>query len=516
MLRMFIFIIACIIIGCSSIEPQFVKKNNSYNYRDLSLNKQESIIFIHTYAIESLENSYEKIFCTSLNDCYGNISNVKNDANFKGFDLSKKPILNNELNIKSVDLYRVTYHTKGQNGEDELVSGGIYYPNITKPRGKIKGVILFFHPTFFAKNSVSSYDINNPINKSVAALFAANGYVVLYPDYVGMGINHEQVHPYVLYPQVNAIDGLSIIQASQNFIKNKLQLASDIPLYVTGYSEGSAYVLWFSRLYQEQTDFKSKLDNSGYKLKKVIPIDGAYNLSEVTWKYLFSNNNTFNSDVYRTSNSLITGGLKPPLITIALVSYGFYAESANYINIFNPEFFNMYCSLQFASNCNINNESNINLSQLLKLESSTVINLPQGDNAFEIYIVNKINNSANHKINNNGIYTLFTNNIKPLVNNDLQQNQKLITLLYQGDVYYWHSEIPTVLLTLRRDSVVSPLNSEYAYIGMLADGSKNLQYIIVDNDLIENKFSKFIPSTEVDHLNGFAYLFIVALKQFDN
>lgn len=510
MVRIFWLIIVVFVIGCSTLQPDLIKKTNKYSYRDLSLNHYESVSLIHTYSIESLQNAYNKLFCTNIANCQNNINNIKNNLLFEGFDLNKKPILNNMLGIKEVNLYRIIYHTKGQDGLDEIVSGGIYYPNTNK----IKGVILFFHPTFFAKSSVSTYDVNNSVNKAVAAVFAANGYIVLYPDYLGMGINRHKVHPYVLYPQVNALDGLSIIQASEKFIMDKIHNKTRIPLYVTGYSEGSAYALWFSRLYQEKADFFNKLNKTNYSLKKVIPISGAYNLSEVTWKYLFSNNNTFNREIYKTSNSLITSLLKPPLTSIALLSYGYYGESANYAKVFNLNFFNMNCAVEFISNCNIN-ESNLNLSQLLLLESSIVTNLANTDNAFEIYLVGKINNAANYTISNNGIYTILTNNIRPLVNNNLLNNSNLLSLLEEGDIYYWHSEVPTILLTLKRDSVVSPLNSEYAYFGMLANNSQNLQQIILDNSQIDNKLLELVPGIEVDHTNGFTYLFIIALKQFD-
>ena len=159
MLRILWLTIIVFIIGCSAIKPNFVRQVNKYQYQDLSLNSYESVSLIYTYSVESLQNSYDKLFCTDLSNCHDNIINIKNNPLFNGFDLTKKPMLNNNLGIKEVNLYRIIYHTKAQDGLDETVSGGIYYPN-TK---KIKGVILFFHPTFFAKSSVSTYDINNSV-----------------------------------------------------------------------------------------------------------------------------------------------------------------------------------------------------------------------------------------------------------------------------------------------------------------------------------------------------------------
>ncbi len=503
------------LFACSSINPTYIAKSNTYVLHTIAPTTVESVSLIYTYNTTTLEHQYENSFCTNLVDCSYNINNIKNATMFDGFDLTTQPIQNNKHGIKTIDLYRILYTTPGQNGESEIVSGSIYYPNTAT--NKIKGIILFFHPTFFAKSSVSSSEPNNKVNRTVAAIFTSQGYIVVAPDYIGMGYNKKIIHPYVLYPQVNAIDGLSILKASHEFLSthNMLPPAKNnkIPLFVTGYSEGSSYALWFSRLYQEQTKFKNEFNQTNFDLKLVVPISGAYDLSGVIYNFLFSNNNTFNSSVYKTSNSLISGALKPSLSTNALMSYAYYSESGNYSKVFNPDFFNMNCTLQLNSNCEIESKQ-FNLQQILYVESKDVI-YPIPDNSLDIYIVNKINNAATYKVNNGRIFTFWTNSVLPLVNPDLRNDIMLQNLLSAGNVYYWHSDIPTTLITLSRDSVVSPINTEYAYRGMMENNSTNLHKIEVDNSLIRNRFSIILPDFEVDHLTGFFYLFIVAEKQFD-
>ncbi|MFN8770384.1 MAG: alpha/beta hydrolase family protein [Neisseriaceae bacterium] len=511
-----ILLIVCIICSCSSIKPEYVVQKTNYQVRNVPLSNLESSELVFVYNTESLEYGYEHMFCTNLIHCKSNIENVKNNPYFGGFDLSKRPIKDNLYSIESISLYRIIYTTIGQFGESELVSGAIYYPEISK--NKIKGVVLFFHPTFFAKSSVSSYDPKNRVNRSIAALFASYGYIVLYPDYIGMGYNRKQVHPYVLYPKVNALDGLSILTASQQFlIRNNLlpDKHHKIPLFLTGYSEGSAYAMWFSRLYQEQANFKNVFDKTNYELRLVAPISGAYNLSNVTYNYLYSNINTFNTDVYRVSNSLVSSMLKPALLADALISYAYYSESGNYNKVFNPDFFAMNCTLSFNSGCQINKHTRNNLLNILSIESKDV-NFPMVDNSLDLYIVNKIYNSAVYKINNDAIFTLWTNSALPLVSAEILNSEKLMKLMSEGDIYYWKSSIPTVLITLKRDSVVSPLNTDYAYNGMLANGSKNIDKIEIDNGLIKNKLIFGMPEFEVDHLTGLFYLFIIARDQFDN
>jgi hypothetical protein len=268
-----------------------VAKVNHYAKPTLLSPKLESTELIFTYQSESLQHAYEAMFCGNLINCRRNIDGIKNAAQFASFNLTSQPIKNNHYQIESINLYRVIYNTVGQFGESEMVSGGVYIP--VMPQHKIKGVILFFHPTFFAKSSVSSYNPHGRLNSSLAAIFASNGYIVVYPDYIGMGYNKNKVHPYAVYPQVNAADGLSMLAAFKE-LSGKLNLGFNkkpLPLFLTGYSEGSAYTLWFSRLYQEDYSFRHQLDSLNYQLRMVVPISGAYNLSSVVYNNLYSNNN---------------------------------------------------------------------------------------------------------------------------------------------------------------------------------------------------------------------------------
>ena len=503
-----------LLVSCTSITPQYVPQTNRYTQPLLADTNLSNYALVHTYTTESLQSAYESMFCGNLIHCTLNVDSVKNAPEFAGFDLNTLPIAHNPYHIESINLYRVVYNTIGQNGESETVSGGVYIPQMDV--NKIKGVVLFFHPTFFAKSSVSSYNPQGRVNSALAALFASSGYVVLAPDYIGMGINKHQVHPYVIYPQVNAADGLSIL-ATFRQMAGALNLSianKTLPLFVSGYSEGSSYALWFSRLYQENQNFQHKVDNLNYQLRMVAPISGAYDLSAVVYNNLYSNNNLWNTEVYKTNNSLVTGALKPPLAALSLIAFAYYTESGNYDKVFNPDFFHMQCSWQFASNCSVANQQ-LSLLQLLAVESQDV-HIQNTNNALDIYVVNKINNAAKYKFYNHSFYTLFTNSIKPLVSESLVYNQKLHVALSNADVYDWQSTIPTLLLTLERDSVVSPVNSEYAYRGMLDAHSRNLSLLKVENSLIKTRLLVGLPETDIDHLTGFVYLFIIVRNAFDN
>jgi hypothetical protein len=50
---------------------------------------------------------------------------------------------------------------------------------------------------------------------------------------------------------------------------------------------------------------------------------------------------------------------------------------------------------------------------------------------------------------------------------------------------------------------------------MLDKGSKNLVSIGIDNSLVQENLVSALPGFDVDHLSGFNYLFLVALKEFN-
>jgi hypothetical protein len=449
--------IIVIISGCSRTQPEYDAKPNSYTFNQ-SLENNGKLVdesLVYTFTTESLEAIYTKGFCGDLKNCVTNINNVRNDPVFGGFDLNKKPIINNVTGTTKVALHRLLYTTTGQKNEPLTVSGAVFIPNIEP--AKIKGVVLYFHQTYFAKHFAPSYGFTDtPQDAQVAAILATQGYIVIAPDYIGLGYDTKTVHPYILYPLVNAIDGLSMLTATRSFFnKQRLFIDKSLPLFVSGYSEGGGYALWFSRLYQEHKNFRRQTDNTRFKFTQVSPMSGAYDLSGVIFNYVFSNITFLNKNVFNADNSSIAGILKPGLTAMAMVGYTHYNDNDNYLKVFSPDFFNMRCSWQSQDDCNFNGKQ----LSLLNAFSQKVD---------EKIITMKINNAASYKIGHGSIYTNQTNNINPLINPAVFKTANFRNLVQNGDIYYWQSTIPITLIYLQKDSVVSPYNSTYAYQGMLA------------------------------------------------
>ena len=507
LLRFFIvlFCISCKVFAYSppvyDAHVNHYKMINTDNFKSHLLSH---MTLIHTYSLSFLETKYKKYFCIGLNNCNKNINNVKNLSNMGNFDLNKMPILHNSTNVPYVNLYKLAYTTLNNDSMPVNVSGVVFMP-----QGKhIKGVILYFHSTIFSKKDAYSDEYGGLFDTVIAALFAADGYIVVAPDYIGYGDSISLIHPYVLYPQVNALDGAYMLSVFYRCLPDlNVEHKGPIPLFVTGYSEGSAYVLWFSRLYQEQKSFRKIIDHN-YKIKLIVPIDGAYDISGVIYNYLYSNNTIFNKSDYQLSSVFTAGIFKAPLSALALMSYAYYDLHGDYEKVFNPDFFFMKCSM--LANCTVDGE-HYSLYSLILNTHFGVHGL-----AAEKMFLDKINSAALFVCNNHVCYSPLTNNVAALVQTKLLTSAAFLQSLHKADVYYWHSVLPTVLISLKRDSIVSPVNTEYAYKGMMSANSKNLKVVYLDNKLISNRLIKWLSPVEVDHTTGFTFLFLIARHLFDN
>ena len=233
---------------------------------------------------------------------------VENDTE-NSIDL-KKFVRNNAAVVASTKFYRIIYNTPGA---PYIFSGGATTPQdvsalmivprdkngVALAQDKIKGVILYYHPTVFSKAGVpSGFDApESSVEREnytlytdfmLAAIYASQGYVVVAPDYVGQGVNKNVMHPYVAFAETNAQSGIYALKAARLALsKENIKLPVKANLFITSYSEGGAYALWASKLIQGE--YKSVLDNSGYVLKRTAGISGAYDVSGSMLDYMYAN-----------------------------------------------------------------------------------------------------------------------------------------------------------------------------------------------------------------------------------
>lgn len=146
--------------------------------------------------------------------------------------MQKLPPLN-KLEMKySLDVYKIHYKTNAPDGTETQASGLIAMP--IAPKGKV-GVVSYAHGTRVLRTDVPSK--NDERNAIYLAVFGSSGgYMVVMPDYLGLGDNALPVHPYV---QANTLASSSIdMLLAAKEVAEKADYPLSDKLFLAGYSEG--------------------------------------------------------------------------------------------------------------------------------------------------------------------------------------------------------------------------------------------------------------------------------------
>jgi hypothetical protein len=487
-------------------------------------------------SVGELENIYENWFCQlnsehgvtlQSSECQKNIKYIASQDMTGNFDLNKKPILNNSLSIESVLFSPMTYKTTVElpTGTQTFnVSGGLIMPNVDK--SKIKGILVYFHGTTFNKTQVGSY-WSNPETQIAAAVFASQGYIVAIPDYVGQGVDWQNVHPYVLYPKVSAKTAADMINAAQTTLQNKYGFDSNstLKLFSAGYSEGGAYSVWFNSFLTDNTSALGSM----YKLTHSVGMEGAYSTSNATKGYLFSDLNVALDTKYHAQRQMLVNLVKPILSADALLSYATYSVGANYNQVLNEKFFAIDCndvidviSAKFKGvTCKVNGEQ-LNMLQAFSQPNTTIA---------EQILLSGLGKTANGytypglTVYHNFITNSMFNSIYSLVSKDLASKDgmaQLDSVLLQADVNLTNVPVGNVsIITLEKDSVVTPDNFNILY-GAYKNKFKYALKINQNELQVVSPFS-FIPGVNdgrplyvpVDHMHGPVYEFLYALHIYN-
>lgn len=134
----------------------------------------------------------------------------------------------------------VLYYTStDQHGDTLTLSGKVSVPNV--PRG----IILMPHFTIASNNEVPS------TSTPPEARYLRDSYVLVMPDYIGYGASRERVHPY-LRGDVTAQNCVDMLFASWPVLDSlQVSLPKD-SIYLVGFSQGAATVLWTLKLIEER------------------------------------------------------------------------------------------------------------------------------------------------------------------------------------------------------------------------------------------------------------------------
>ena len=165
-----------------------------------------------------------------------------------------------------VSMRRLVYTTIDAHGTSTVASGLLALPTDVEP----VGVVWFGHGTSAARSGQSVPSTPGlGQGPGVAALFAAGGFALVAPDYVGLGLSPGP-HPY-LHRATEASASLDLLTAARRAAQEEKVILPQ-SVYLTGFSQGGQAALALDHAIETELD-------SRWRVVAVAPIAGPYDLS---------------------------------------------------------------------------------------------------------------------------------------------------------------------------------------------------------------------------------------------
>jgi Secretory lipase len=150
-----------------------------------------------------------------------------------------------------VTFHYMQYNTVGGANEVTNGSAGIMVPSGSDPAcSGPRPVLLYAHGTTVEKN----YNFASPANSEtalIAAMYAAQGWIVVGPSYVGYESSNLPYHPY-LNAEAQSNDMIDAMRAARKAFPNIGASASD-KLFLSGYSQGGYVAMATAKAMQSPT-----------------------------------------------------------------------------------------------------------------------------------------------------------------------------------------------------------------------------------------------------------------------
>ena len=169
-----------------------------------------------------------------------------------------------------VDFYYIKYWTVAPDGSAQMVSGSLMVPTgSASPCTGPRPIVLYAHGTSTGKayNIADLTSGNNSEALLLAAVFAAQGYIVVAPNYAGYDTSTLSYHPYLVGDQ-QSHEMMDALTAARSAFSN-VGASGSGKLFVTGYSQGGYVALATLRAMQA----------AGTTVTAAAPMSGPYALS---------------------------------------------------------------------------------------------------------------------------------------------------------------------------------------------------------------------------------------------
>jgi hypothetical protein len=163
-----------------------------------------------------------------------------------------------------VDAFRVTYEMPYLDSTI-TVSGALFVPQGVDEACSLP-VLTYMHGTIFMRTDAPSF---LPLEGRLGFLMSSPGFIVLMPDYVGLGTS-DLMHPYV-HAQSEADAGVYLLQAAET-LGAELGYSFNGEFFSSGYSQGGHAAMAFSRELEANW-------SETYPLTASAPLSGPYDIS---------------------------------------------------------------------------------------------------------------------------------------------------------------------------------------------------------------------------------------------
>jgi pimeloyl-ACP methyl ester carboxylesterase len=164
-------------------------------------------------------------------------------------------------------LYKLSYWTELQ-GQLVMASGLVSVPS---GDGPLKGVVLYAHGTTMTR-ALSPSQPHRADGNEETAVFAGNGYLVVLPDYVGLGESTLPQAYAIVRPQVDA--STDMLRAVRQWA-NREGLRTAPSLMLMGFSQGGQTVAGLQRELE-------RVPLEGYRLRGTVAIAGPHDLRSLS------------------------------------------------------------------------------------------------------------------------------------------------------------------------------------------------------------------------------------------
>lgn len=171
----------------------------------------------------------------------------------------------------SVDFHQFEYSTVGAAGETTTASGSLMVPSGSDPACSGKRPLLMYGHGSSTQRNVRLGDLTPGApfagtSATAAALYAAQGYIVVAPNYAGYDTSKLSYHPHHIADQ-HAKDMIDALTAARKaFAKLPHPVVENGKLFLTGYSEGGYVTMATHRAMQA----------AGISVTASAPLSGNY------------------------------------------------------------------------------------------------------------------------------------------------------------------------------------------------------------------------------------------------